>query len=72
MSLPRHHVWARYAPVVQCSKIVQIQWESSFGDLFLKLFKSDGIRRMKVKISQTDQFINTHEVSSYVVVVTWA
>ena len=52
--------------IVQHSKIVQFQWESSFGDLFLKSFKSDGIRRVKVEISQTDQFINTYEVNSYI------
>ena len=32
--------------IVQRSKIVQIHWESSFGDLFLKSFKSDATRRV--------------------------
>ena len=38
--------------IVQQSKIVQIQWESSFGDSFLKSFECDATRRvLKVYIS---------------------
>ena len=39
-------------------------WENSFGDLLLKSYSTER-RVVKVEISQTDQFLSTHEVCLY-------
>ena len=50
--------------LVQRSKIISCNWENSFGDLLLKSYSTER-RVVKVEISQTDQFLSTHEVCLY-------
>ena len=50
--------------VVHRSRIIQCEWENSFGDVLMKTLNcaDEATRVMKIEISQTDQFLSTHEV----------